>query len=81
MSNEIKTPDQYVREDITKNIGSVLESLETLKENLSEVNGENLNEDMLAVYAQSVKNLADGLKNYILVAVILKMDSNSDSIT
>lgn len=81
MSNEIKTPEQYVREDITKNIGSVLESLETLKENLSEVNGENLNEDMLAVYAQSVKNLADGLKNYILVAVILKMDSNSDSIT
>ena len=76
MSNEIKTPEQYVREDITKNIGSILESIDTLKENLSEVNSENLDENMLAVYAQSVKQLADGLKQYILVAVILKIDSD-----
>lgn len=76
MSNEIKTPEQYVREDITKNIGSILESIDTLKENLSEVNSDNLDENMLAVYAQSVKQLADGLKQYILVAVILKIDSD-----
>ena len=54
MTNEIKTPEQYIREEITKNIGSILESIDTLKENLSDVNSEKLDENMLAVYAQSV---------------------------
>ncbi len=78
MTNEIKTPEQYIREEISKNIGSIIESIDTLKENLSDVNSEKLDENMLAVYAQSVKNLADGLKQYILVGVILKIDSERE---